>query len=97
MPRLLLLAMPVLTVKYALGAVLAIVNDQPVPTRETLLLCHRPGSEHQMTQQSLVAVFSCADALVHPPQRIPCAKGWTERLCSRDTTLMGSDGSPSSQ
>ena len=89
--------MPVLTVKYALGAVLAIVNDQPVATRKTLLLCDGPGSEHQVTEQGLVAVFSCADALVHPPQRNPCAKGWTERLCSRDTTLTGSDGSPSSQ
>lgn len=63
--------MPVLTVKYALGAVLAIVNDQPVATRKTLLLCDGPCSEHQVTEQGLVAVFSCADALVHPPQRNP--------------------------
>lgn len=72
------MAMLALTMKYALGTVFAFIYDQPVATREALLLCDGPGSEHQVTQQALVGIVSCTDALSQPPQHAPCAEGWTE-------------------
>ena len=50
--------------KYALGAVLAIINNQPVAARKALLFCDSPGGEHQVTQQAFVGIFSCTDALL---------------------------------
>ena len=76
-----------LTMKYALGAVLAVIHDQSVAACKALLLCYGPGRKYQVTQQTLVGVFSCTDALMQTPHRNPDTERVQERLCYRVKTV----------
>lgn len=79
--------MSVLTMKYALGTVLAVIHDQSVATLQALLLRDGPCRKHQVAQQTLVVVFSCTDALSSPTQRNSYAESYTKSGCAFTTGL----------